>query len=346
MKIAVVSFTRNGAKLTKSISLKLASSNDVEGYTLEKFSKEYDLNTISSGLKAWTEDMFASRNAIVFVGACGIAVRSIAPFIKDKTKDPAVIVVDELGRHVISLLSGHIGGANSLATTIATITGGEAIISTATDINNRFSVDTFAKANDLYISDMAIAKEVSSRVLENEKIGLLCDFSIDSNIHSDLKLTTSSDIGIAITLDDMKKPYKRTLSLIPRIVSLGIGCRRNTPLENIEELVLKTLKENNISLKGVRNVSSINIKADEKGLVDFCTKYNLNFITFTPDELNEAKGDFTRSGFVKSITGVDNVCERAAVLGSDNGSLIIRKTCRNSVTLAVAVKKWGADFEG
>lgn len=337
MNIAIVSFTRKGASLCKTLTNALGG----RGYSIEKFSKEYSLTSIES-LSSWTKEMFESSDALVFVGACGIAVRSIAPYIKNKTVDPAVIVVDELGKHVIPILSGHIGGGNDLAVKISSITGGVPIISTATDINGRFSVDSFAVKNNLYISDMNIAKLISSKVLEGEKIGFSCDISHGRSIPDDLTLGVA-ETGISISIYN-ESPYKSTLHLIPRIVSLGIGCRKNTPLENIKELTYKVLNENNISLHSIKNICSINIKENEKGVIDFSKVLNVPFVTFTPEELNSVVGNFTMSSFVKGITGVDNVCERAAVLGS-GGELIIRKLSENGVTIAVAIKRGMVNFE-
>ena len=110
----------------------------------------------------------------------------LSPFVKDKKTDPAVIVIDELGRFVIPLLSGHIGGANELSKKISKFTNSIEVITTATDINNKFAVDVFAKNNNLYISNMTIAKEISSKILEGEKIGFLSDFNFKGNIPSEL----------------------------------------------------------------------------------------------------------------------------------------------------------------
>lgn len=339
MKIAVVSFTKKGAELCKKISTYLNCS----GYTLERYASELNLNTLNEGLSKWTQDNFNKCNALIFIGACGIAVRSIAPYIKSKTLDPCVIVIDEMGNYIIPILSGHIGGGNELALRLGKITGGHAIISTATDINNKFAVDVFARKNNLYISNMKIAKEISSKVLDGEKIGLLSDFKIKGDLPNDLTLDFSN-VGVFIGLNENHKPYKTTLNLIPKIVSLGIGCRAGTNIENIENLVFKTLLENNISKNSIEGIYSINLKENEKGLIDFSESLGVPFKTFTREELNSVKGDFTKSNFVKSITGVDNVCERAAVLGSC-GKLIIKKLSENGVTFAVAIKRWEISFE-
>lgn len=115
-----------------------------EGYALEKYGKEAGIPAIAPSLPAWTERMFQEMDAILFIGACGIAVRSIAPYVKSKKTDPAVLCMDEQGKFVISLLSGHIGGANELTEEVAAVTGAVPVITTATDVNHKFAVDVFA----------------------------------------------------------------------------------------------------------------------------------------------------------------------------------------------------------
>ena len=338
MKIAVVSFTRNGALLNKKISTSL----NCEEYTINRFSDEFNLKPLEKGLSTWTDEMFKVCDGIVFIGACGIAVRSIAPYIKSKTTDPCVIVVDEMGKYIIPILSGHIGGGNDLAREISNITKGKCILSTATDINNNFAVDVFAVKNNLYISDMKIAKEISARILEGEKIGFISELDVKGKLPNEL--TATGDIGIYIGLDDSKKPFKITLNLVPKIVSIGIGCKKGTSLKAIEELAFEQLKTYKISKYSIEGIFSIDIKKDEKGIIDFAEKINTTFKTFPKDELSTVKGEFTKSSFVKNITGVDNVCERAAVLGSC-GQLLIKKISKNGVTFAAAVRKWVIDFE-
>lgn len=341
MIIKIASFTKEGARLCKFIKEGLVTNHSVEGYTIKRLSKEANLNSLDD-LGKWTESAFKESEAIIFIGAFGIAVRSIAPYIKDKTRDPAVIVIDEKGKFIVPILSGHIGGANKLALEISNIINGKAIISTATDINNKFSVDSFAVENNLYISDMKIAKKISSKILDNEKIGLISDLPIKGSIPNDLILG-ENEIGIVISIND-KKPFETTLNLVPKIISLGIGCRKGTSYIDIENLVFRVLKENNILITSLKDICSINIKANEKGLIEFSKKYNLEFKTFTVNELLSVKGNFTKSKFVKSITGVDNVCERAAKV-SDGGELIVRKTCENGVTVALAKSKGEVSFE-
>ncbi|WP_207729702.1 MULTISPECIES: cobalamin biosynthesis protein [Clostridium] len=315
-----------------------------EAFTMYKSAEELGLFSLKNGLKDWTEEHFHKKEAIIFIGAIGIAVRAIAPFVNSKTTDPAIVVIDELGKFTIPILSGHIGGANSLTEKILRILDSTPVITTATDINDKFSVDVFAKKENLYINDMTMAKKISSEVLDNVDIGLVSDYKIEGKLPKELKILENGEIGVCISVQE-KRPFINTLNLIPKILTLGIGCRRDTSIDKIENLVMKVLNENNILINAVKNIASIDLKKDEKGLIDFAEKYGFKFVTYTADELKRLEGNFSESAFVKSITGVSNVCERAATLGSNNGKLIINKRAENGVTVAIAEEDWSVSFE-
>ena len=342
MKAAILSFTLRGKELNLKLQDILRNEDMlIENFTISKFAE--GLKELKPSLKEWMKDNFNNYDAFIFIGAAGIAVRSIAPFIKSKDIDPAVIVMDEGGNFVIPILSGHIGGANNLALKISKAINSQAVLTTATDINEKFAVDNFAVKNNLYIDDITKIKEISSRVLENKKIGLLSDVRIEGNIPEVIDFK-EKEAGICISYKALN-PFHFTMNLYPKNLALGIGCRKNKPMEDIESLVFSVLEENNISLKSIKGVYSIDLKKNEEGLLDFCEKYKLSFKVFTSDELKEAPGEYTKSAFVSKVTGVDNVCERAAVLGSNKGKLIIKKTSANGVTVSIAKEEWSVLFE-
>ena len=284
MKIASIAFTENGAKIVKM----LVHEMDVKGYVFEKY-KTDGLETFNN-VSSLVRDIFKKYNAIVFVGACGIAVRSIAPYVKDKAKDPAVVVVDEKGNFAIPILSGHIGGANDLAEKIASLTSGVAVITTATDINKKFSVDTFAVRNNLHIGDTKLIKEISSRILNDKKVGLYTDYEL-KNVPDCFE--ESNEVGICIS-DDDKKPFRTTLNLMPKNVVLGIGCRKGC--ETVEESILAFLKVNGVSVYSLFAVATVDIKKNEKGIVEFCEKFDIPLLTFSAETLAAVEGEFTASG--------------------------------------------------
>ncbi len=291
---------------------------------------------------------FNSKDLIISVGSVGICVRHVAPYVKSKVTDPAVIVIDELGQHVIPVLSGHIGGANRISEVLARELGGEAVITTATDINGKFAVDEWAARNGMAISGMAMAKDFAAAILERS-LPFKTDFPYKGAMPKGMKEICSDDsscgednIGMYITWTT-REPFPKTLRLIPRCLALGIGCRRGTAEEAIEEAVKKTLRENLIDIRAVASVASIDLKKDEEGLLEYCRKMKIEPEFFTAEELKAVEGDFTPSEFVKGITGVDNVCERAALIKADR--LIVRKTACDGVTVAVAVKDMEVSFE-
>ena len=351
MKLASVSFTGRGSRLNAAVTELLSRQGyDCAGYAMPRYVEKHGLAALDIPLKEWTGQMFSSVDAILFIGATGIAVRSIAPFLEHKTKDPAVVVMDEKGVFVISLLSGHIGGANELAGTLANLTGAIPVITTATDVNGRFAVDVFAKKNRLYITNMHYAKEISADVLDEKKIGFYSDFPVIGSIPEEIEVWEEQKVfagtnGICVSLAEDKKPYRQTLNLIPRIISLGVGCKKGTPAEKLEEKVLEALQTCGISMHSIERIASISLKAQEPGLLALADKYHLPLVTYDAEELQRAEGDFSDSAFVRSVTGVDNVCERSAVLASGNGQILLKKTAGDGVTVAAAVRDWSVDFE-
>ena len=335
MKISIIAFTDNGMEIAYKLfnSLSQDELNDVNFTRCGK-----------GALSAWSEEHFSHSDALVFIGAIGIALRAIAPYIKTKTKDPAVVVVDELGQFSIPILSGHIGGANELAIKISEILNAIPVITTATDINNVFAIDTWAKSQGLKILNPECIKLVSSKLLKGESIHIKTDYEIKGNVPNNLYLNdledSNSDYDVIISHKIEENEYKKdTLLLIPQIITVGIGCRKDTSFENIEGSVLNILKKEKYPILSVNAIASIDKKKSENGIIEFAKKYDLPFKTYSAEDLNSLEGDFTKSEFVKSVVEVDNVCERSAVLES-NGNLIRRKdTCDGrGVTVALAMK--------
>ena len=332
---SIFAFSRQGCQTARKI---MASCPEMSwrSYTMERFG-EPDFAPISPQCYG---ECFSSSEVLVFVGSCGIAVRKIAPFVHDKRTDPAVVCVDELGTFVIPLLSGHIGGANALARRIAGSLNATAVITTATDINRKFSVDTWATEVGCAISSMQLAKAVSAAILEGD-IPLKSDFSIVGNLPNGVIPVETGDLGIYLTATNAE-PFENTLRLIPKVLHLGIGCRRGIEKEAIENAVAQVFKENSLDFRAVGCAASIDLKQDEAGLLSFCKEQNVPIRFYTAEELKALPGDFTPSPFVQSITGVDNVCERSALFGADH--LIVKKTACHGVTVAVATEKWEVHF--
>lgn len=328
--IFFAAFTGTGAALAKRLAGSFGDS--ALAFAPEKYAGHSGLNPLGE-LKAWCGDIWERADGIVFIGAAGIAVRAIAPYVKSKLTDPAVIVCDERGNFVISLLSGHIGGGNELARRIAGLTGGTPVITTATDVNNKFAVDMFAKNNGLYISSMEKAKEISAAVLQGRTVGF-----ITSLPHGELPeclVKDEREINIEI---GHKAVCKNSLLLVPRNVYLGIGCKRGAESGAIENAVNSFLKRNELHPRAIAGIGTIDIKKDEKGLKEYASDKGFELGCYSADELNSLSGSFSGSKFVEKTTGVDCVCERAALLASVGGRLIAAKYAENGVTVAAAEK--------
>ncbi len=261
MKLAVIAFSPRGMRLGRRIGG--IAGLETSYYAPRRHAAGTDCEAFDS-IYALCARLFAEREALVFVGAAGIAVRAIAPWVKSKLADPAVVVCDETGRFAISLLSGHAGGANQLTEQIAAAIGAQPVITTASDCH------------------AALSDEAQ-----------------------------------------------------PRNLILGIGCRRGLSAETIERAATILLWDQGIPLARVREIATIDLKRGEAGLLGFAAAHRLPLRFFTAQQLAGLPGDFSASERVLRVTGVDNVCERAAVLCGKQGRLIMKKAARDGVTVAV-----------
>ncbi len=262
-------------------------------------------------VREWARTHFDEADALLFIGACGIAVRAIAPLVKDKTTDPAVVVMDEAGQFVIPLLSGHIGGANALAQRVAELTGATPVITTATDVRGVPAIDSWAVENDLAIENPRAIQNVSSAALAGRSV------------------------GVAITEREIQPPFPVTLFLRPRTLVIGAGCKRGVDPDAFEAGAARFLKDNRVSMLSVKALATIDVKKDEVAMNRFCEKYRLPLMTYSAEELRAVPGVFSHSDFVEKTVGVGNVCERAACLAS-GGRLLVDKTAMEGMTFALA----------
>ena len=302
-------------------------------------------------LSELTREWFGKVDALVYFGAAGIAVRCIAPLVRDKFRDPAVLVIDENARFVISLLSGHAGGANRLCRLFAQALDATPVITTATDGRGLFSVDTYASENGLALSDRALAKEISARLLAGETVRFYadkltgkwngCRFYVPVSAYGQGVTESGERSGADIILSVRREPGdpEKALYLIPRTVTLGIGCRRGTSAEAVAKAAQELLQRSGVFREALSGIASIDLKQGEAGLTAFAKEWDLPLSFFTADELASARGQFSSSAFVREVTGVDNVCERSAVLlAGENGRLLAGKESGGGVTTALGIR--------
>ena len=332
MRINAIAFSTNGCRT--ALRLKEAFPEEDLRTFASTQCDTLGVERIEEKASVWTRKSFEECDAIVFIGAIGIAVRYIAPHIKSKAVDPAVIGMDEHGHWAVALLAGHIGGANALTARIAERLGAEPIITTATDLNGKFSVDTFATVNNLRIMGLRIAQDVSVRVLDNSFVGFISDIPVQGDLPKGLTAADSGEFGVSISTDVGKEPFGTTMRLVPMDIVIGIGCKRDTDPGKLREFVDEILKEDGIAPERIGAVCSIDLKKDEAAILELAKHYVAPAKFYTSEELMELEGEFTKSDFVKSITSVDCVCERSS-LRSFGGEIIRRKTARDGMTLAI-----------
>ncbi|RJQ57989.1 MAG: cobalamin biosynthesis protein CbiG [Desulfobacteraceae bacterium] len=346
--IAIWALTPGGAALTGRITAGLADvqtpiqvflSGRVDSGSLPAVSFE----RLSEALK----DRFHQFSGHIFVMAAGVVVRAIAPLILDKTRDPAVVVVDEAGRHVVSLLSGHIGGANRLAIQTAEAIGADPVITTATDVNRLPAIDDLAIQHGLSIENPQAIKGVHMALLHGEKAACHDPFELISGkisgwIRHDPEVfrpangnPENASPGIFVS-DEAKPLPPNVLILRPKSLVAGIGCNRNTPMAEIEAHLREVFKRFGYAPSSLALLATADVKADEEGLLELAEHLNLAIEFYDKRRLNAVDGVPNPSPTVEKHVGVKSVCEAAAILASKGGQLIVPKQVSRNVTLAIA----------
>lgn len=337
MRTHIFVFSEKGARLALRVR---EYFKDSAVHSIERLAAPYGFAAHRS-VPADMEPLFKEAELLVFIGACGIAVRSIAPYVKSKAADPAVLVIDDAGTFVILILSGHIGGANRMARGLAGYLGAVPVITTATDIAGRFSVDAWAAEHAFVISSMDAAKRVSAAILETD-VPVTAEKPLSDSLPVGLAKADGGTLGIYIGIR-CRSPYDETLRLVPRAVTLGIGCRRGVSEAAIRETAASALDSAGLDFLSVGHICSIDAKRDEAGLLSFCESLGIAPEFYSAAELAAVKGEFEESEFVRTTVGVGNVCERAAMIRG--GTLIVPKYAAGGVTAAASEADWRISFE-
>ena len=376
MKISVISFTKTGQQLAERIRENMWGGDAVTLYTkcsrTEKKTvpdvddcgditavKAPEMNPgapeknlaicVRNSLSVWAGEQMTAHHVLVFIGACGIAVRAIAPWITDKLHDSPVLVLDEQGQYVIPLLSGHVGGANELAVRLAGELGAIPVITTATDLHGSFAVDLFAQRNGLRICNREGIARVSAKVLAGEEVTMSVQtghLANDKVLPPGIRLTAyppteKVDVLIADSPEAVSGEEAAELLLQPKKYILGVGCKKGTDSAKLEAFLMKILEEQGIAIEQAAALASIDVKKEEGCLLKFSEKYRLPFQTYPAQELQAVPGEFHSSTFVKAQVGVDNVCERAAMCAAGAGGWIcLDKQAQDGMTVAIAETAW------
>lgn len=328
MKLAAVSVTRQGdeigEKLKGTLDLQLYSSYKNESFNFKEVCKK----------------LMEEADGIIFIASTGIAVRGIGAFLQGKDKDPAIVVVDCMGKFSISLAGGHLGGANNLALRVAEILGATPVITTATDSMSIAAPDVIAKENELIIEDLHKAKKIAALLVDGEAVGFLDEERkirlpkgyVDKNdsIKGIVYVTNKAEMKENQSVEEIIQ-----LRLIRKNIVLGMGCRKAVDEVKVREFVVDTLRKLNLDLRAVKAVSTVEIKKDEKALIKLSEFLNCPLKIHSIEEIKNIEHKYKGSDFVKKTIGVRAVCEPCVEL--EGAKLITEKLSFEGITLCVGI---------
>lgn len=338
MNISLLAFSIKGCILSDKIEVGLEEEgHTVYSYASEKFAVMAGKLPIQK-LEVTIARIFYETDAIIFIGSCETAIRSITPFIRSKAMDPAVVVMDELGTNVIPLLSGQMVTANELAYSLSDQLNANAVITNGNRLSGVFSIEAFAKKNHLKIVENVLAKEISNEILYGKPVGFECDYFIEGNVPESLS-SDGKEAGIFVSTDLLSHPFEKTLHLVPKNIILGLVCSPGTKASDIEQFIYTTLQKYQLPLTRIGRICSLYHLDEEPGIVEVAGSLNIKYQTYSDETLYEVTGNFTGNDRVGEIYNVDNASERCALRGSHGGKLVIKKQERDGIAMAAAVKK-------
>lgn len=317
-KIAILALTGGGLQLAEQLAAELVGST---------------IFPCKGRVRKTVHQCWREFDGLVCIMATGIVVRTVASLLKDKHRDPAVVVCDEKGRFAVSLLSGHLGGGNALARQVAAILGGQAVITTASDVLGRTALDLWAHALDLQVADKRALTRIMGKLVNHGSVTLHSDYPLPE-LPDDI--TMQDDPEKADLVITCRTNLQTTGAILrPQALVAGIGCNRNTPAAEIDQALEEACLKNNLALESVRNLASIDLKKDEPGLLEFARQHGYRIDFYNRDQLNGVENVSTSAAVLKA-TGAKGVAEPAAVLASSGGRLLVRKMKWTNVTVAIA----------
>ena len=321
--ISIISVTEKGDE----IAYKLKENFDSDIYLKSKL-KDFKLDNI-------TKECFKKYKAVVFLSSTGIAVRAISKYLKGKDVDPAVIVVDVCNNFTISLVSGHLGGANKLTYEISNVLGNIPVITTATDNMDLIAPDILAKNNNLIIEDLKKAKVIAGRLVNKETVYFKDD---ENKIGCPKGYIETEDVkDNTVWITNSLKAQDNVLKLIRKNIILGIGCRKDTDSKKLSDFVSNVLLENNLDKRSVKLIASIDVKKNEKAILDLAKELNSKLKFYTKEEIMTVEEKYEGSAFVKATVGVSSVSE--PVVDLSGGEIIIEKIKNSGMTLTFGIEK-------
>jgi len=342
--VAILALTPRGSELATAAAARIEGA-DI--YLPEKETSAFTKAHYFTDFKQTFADCFSRYKGLVCIMATGIVVRLLAPLLEGKQTDPAVVVVDEMGRNVISLVSGHLGGANRLAEKVAAVTGGQPVITTATDVQGKISFDELAEQSGLVIENVDRVKTLNMALLEGQPIGLydpghrlrhLIAETVRVIALGRPEEAREARVGGWIYVDDMLGSFEPPPCLVlrPKSLVVGVGCNRGTDVAEIDAALEKVFQDKGLSLNSVRNLATADLKKDEEGLNQLLEVRGWPAVHYGVDELQTGVSVPSPSEKVKKHLGVESVCEKAAMLSANTEELLVPKQILGNVTVAVA----------
>ena len=346
MKLAIVAITPGGAQLARRLGARLP---EARVFLPEKFRSGDDGDYFDKPLAVWLPRLFTEAEQLICIMATGIVMRILGRELKGKDQDPAVVVMDEAGQFAISLLSGHLGGANDLARRIGELCGAIPVITTATDVNRLPAWDQAARDAGLVVEPVAHLKTLNRLLLEKGRIGLVDnrrriaplfagvpEVQLYDNFAAAMRSNADGLVFVSHRFLPHLQTQQEMLALRPRDLVLGIGCNRGTSCAEIELAVRTKLKQSFLAFASIACVATIDAKRDEAGLCEFAAKFRLPLEFHAAEELNRVTVPSPISLHAQKAVGAKGVCEPAALLSSGFGEMLIRKQKIGNLTLAVA----------
>lgn len=327
MKLAFWTVTKGAGNIAKKFKEKL--KEHLKDYDIDVFTlKKYDVENIIQ-IEDFTTNInekFSQYDGHIFIMASGIVIRKIANLIGTKDKDPAVLLIDEGKHFVISLLSGHLGGANELTYSLANILKLVPVITTSSDVTGKIAVDTISQKLNAELEDLKSAKDVTSLIVNGQKVNIL--------LPKNVKITDKNSADGFILVSNRKNiEYTR---IYPKNLILGIGCKKDTKAEDILFAIEDCLDKNNLDIKSVKKIATVDVKENEQGLINAAKFLNLDLEIVSRDEIKKVQNQFEGSDFVEKTIGVRAVSEPVALLSSaGNGKFLVMKEIYNGITISI-----------
>ena len=347
-KIAILSITNNGRELALRIK-EIMKNVDVFFIKKDTDYKNDEVIVVNQGLKEFIPQIFDKYDYLVFIMATGIVVRTIAPLIISKFSDPAILVMDEKGNNIISLLSGHMGGANEMTLYMSDLINSHPVITTATDVNKKSSLDMIAKKLNGHIDDFRDnVLKINSMLVNNEEVHLYIDGNYKINhqgftlydektdldkVRNLVIVTNKKDIN-KILNKNIENLNEKIIKVTPKDIVIGVGCKKNTDSDHMKNSLIKFLAEYNIDINAVKEIGSIEIKKDEKAIIDLAKFLDVKFKTFSVEEISKVDYLYEKSDWVKKNVGVYSVSDPVAHLLSE-GRVIINKQKYDGITFSI-----------